>query len=526
MRHTFLKSRLVVLLVANAAVAVVAFRLYQPPEPVPASAHPEVFSAGRAMVHVRDIARAPHPTGSTENARVRDYLVGELRDELGLEVELQPGTVVPGAEGNRAGGPLTLNNVFARLPGSNPGPGILLTAHYDSVRAGPGAADNAVNVAAILEALRTVRTNGTPASSVLVLFTDGEEAGLLGAQVFVRDHLSDNPVRAVFNFDARGSSGPTFMYETSGANASLVAALASSSPLPLATSLGDFVYQKLPNNTDFTIFRHAGIPGMNFAFFDGVEHYHKPSDNPENLSQRSLQHVGGTILGLIEHFAFKDTAHQKAPDTVNTVYFNLLGPILVFYPTWVARAISVILLITLLVFIIRPRRRERCAISPPCKRRLVRAFFVAGATVLAGGILGLIAILLGYRFGNSHAHLAIGFWNVLAVAIAGAIAIQHRIGNSTGPAMVLVLAACITGFVLPEGSYLFQWPALLATAALAFKTDTRIHLLAASTLTATLIQAPTIYYLFTAVPTAAPVLMALATLTATTLPAGSQKHAQ
>src|SRR5690606_2829873 len=48
------------------------------PTPLPATAPPTVFSAGRAMSDVRVIAREPHPVGSAANARVRDHLIARL----------------------------------------------------------------------------------------------------------------------------------------------------------------------------------------------------------------------------------------------------------------------------------------------------------------------------------------------------------------------------------------------------------------------------------------------------------------
>jgi hypothetical protein len=40
------------------------------PAIIPASAPATVFSAERAMQHVREIAQRPHPTGSVDHARV------------------------------------------------------------------------------------------------------------------------------------------------------------------------------------------------------------------------------------------------------------------------------------------------------------------------------------------------------------------------------------------------------------------------------------------------------------------------
>jgi Zn-dependent M28 family amino/carboxypeptidase len=64
----------------------------------------------------------------------------------------------------------------------------LLAAHYDSVPTGLGASDDGAAVAAMLETLRALRAGSPPRNEVMVLLTDGEEAGLLGATAFVDEH--------------------------------------------------------------------------------------------------------------------------------------------------------------------------------------------------------------------------------------------------------------------------------------------------------------------------------------------------
>src|SRR5204862_534206 len=72
--------------------------------------------------------------------------------------------------------------------------------------------------------------------------------------------------------------------------------------LVIATSAFAFGYHRMPNNSDFTRFLEGGFNGMNFAFIDGAEHYHRPTDTPANLSLNSVQHVGDYALPLARHF--------------------------------------------------------------------------------------------------------------------------------------------------------------------------------------------------------------------------------
>src|SRR6202030_2000364 len=103
--------------------------------------------------HVVAIAQRPHPIGSAEHDRVRDYLVAQLRN-LGLEPQIQNATGV----GTRSADAGRVQNILARMPGrQNGAAAFLLVAHYDSVEAGPGAADDGAGIAAILETVRAVR---------------------------------------------------------------------------------------------------------------------------------------------------------------------------------------------------------------------------------------------------------------------------------------------------------------------------------------------------------------------------------
>jgi Peptidase family M28 len=295
----------------------------QPP-PLNHRSASSAFSAQRAMAHVFKIAAKPHPTGSSENSKVRDYLVTELK-KLGIQPELQTAIVVNPQK--RLAGKIT--NIVAKLPGKQLGKAIMLVAHYDSVPNGSGAADNAASVAALLETLRTLKNVQPMANDVIVLFTDGEEPGLLGAEAFVKQHHWANDVGVALNFEYRGNRGAFMMFETSADNGKLIENLAEAVPYILANSLMYEVYKFLPNDTDFSVFKNAGIPGLNFAAIEGHTHYHTALDRPDLLQPATLQHEGELMLGLAQLFGNIDLAELSAADRT---YFDL--PILgiIHYP--------------------------------------------------------------------------------------------------------------------------------------------------------------------------------------------------
>ena len=77
-------------------------------------------------------------------------------------------------------------NVIATLRGTvNPELVYVVSSHFDSVEAGPGADDDTSGTAALLEAARVLAGHPMPATIVFASFT-GEEGGLLGSREFVR----------------------------------------------------------------------------------------------------------------------------------------------------------------------------------------------------------------------------------------------------------------------------------------------------------------------------------------------------
>lgn len=112
------------------------------------------------------------------NQAAGDYLF-ETYKSFGYEPEYQS------FENRNAHGGKT-SNVIATLKGTvNPELVYVVSSHYDSVAAGPGADDDSSGTAALLEAARVLAGNPMPATIVFASFT-GEEAGLLGSREFVR----------------------------------------------------------------------------------------------------------------------------------------------------------------------------------------------------------------------------------------------------------------------------------------------------------------------------------------------------
>lgn len=300
------------------------------PAPVSVSAPATAFSADRAMVDIAAIAQKPHPTGSAEIVRVRDHLLAQIND-LRLEVSVRPGEGFssPGPD-SRALSAAAVQNLVGVLPGRDRSlPAILVMSHYDSVHNSPGAADDASGTAAALEIARALKAGGPLLRDVIFLFTDAEEAGLLGADAFFSRDPSLSRVGLVVNLEARGDAGRAAMFQTGPGNGALIGVFRREAKRPSANSMASTVYEKMPNDTDFTHAVNKGLPGLNLAFIDNQLAYHTPLARPDRLERGSLQHMGDQVLPTVRALADAPALPAKTP---NAIYSDVLGLFLISYP--------------------------------------------------------------------------------------------------------------------------------------------------------------------------------------------------
>jgi hypothetical protein len=277
------------------------------------------FSTKRALEKVKYISQKPHYVGSINHIEVGNYLVSELQ-KMGLETSIQEGFSFSWDNLIRP------KNILAKIKGSNNDKALLLLAHYDSAphSYSLGASDDGSGVATILEGVRTFLHNNTPhKNDIIILFSDAEELGLNGAALFVTQHNWAKNVGLVLNFEARGSSGPSYMLmETNLGNESLVNGFANANTqFPVSNSLMYSIYKMLPNDTDLTVFReHGNIQGFNFAFIDNHFNYHSAQDNYEHVDPKTIEHQGKYLMPLMRYFGNSDIKNMNS--TQDYVYFN------------------------------------------------------------------------------------------------------------------------------------------------------------------------------------------------------------
>ena len=479
---------------AAALAIIAAMSLFLLPAPKSADSDPTGFSADHAKQLIDTFADEPHSVLHTEaHARSRDEIVTMFKD-LGYQPEIHSdpmplseatNTSQYSEAGLDALARLNTENIVVRVPGKTDDT-MMLTAHYDSAvdfektadgRWDPkpgvssGAADDGYGVATIIETLRAIKADGrTPERSLLIVITDAEELNLLGAMNEMLHHRADyDNVDLIVNIEARGTSGPAVMFETSDTNASATEFFLKNAPRPFATSLMPAVYRMMPNGTDLSIYLKEGFTGLNFASIGNSENYHTASDSPAYSDLTSLQHYGDQVLGLARAWSF-DQDTPKLTDDQDRVFFPVFSGFTVHYPATVGVILGVVAIaLTAAATVLQARKVRWPRVAGTAWGLTWRIVVSAGAAFLVqfgANSLGLLTSLEN----NTWIYRTVLYLvpTLLAAALITRFLLKRRhdgLNREASMATLLMFAVSSVLFMilLPGAAYLF----VLTTAVLA-----------------------------------------------------------
>lgn len=420
------------------------------------------FSATRAAATLGRILgprQIPDPVSSDNNAAVRARIQKEFA-AIGVKTTTYTAFTCNAWRGFSFIACATVTDIIADVvPGT--GKAIVMLAHYDSVPAGPGASDDKSGVVTVLETARALKARGGKSlHPVIALITDGEEAGLLGANAFLQNPKLKKRVGVVVNVEARGTRGQSLLFQTSPGDGKLIDLYAKSVPVMATSSLYAEIYKFLPNDTDLTLFIRAGFPSLNFAFADNVRYYHTPFDTRENLSRATLQMHGDNMLGMVSALERADYASLKGGDDI---YISVLGMMLPRIPESWALPFALVVLFVIALAAWHARRDNfsgrqfvLAVLMPPA--------LIAGC-VMAGFVLAWIAKLISGNLDPTYAYplamrLALGF------GVFGMTLLVSRMTTLRYAASAAWL--CMAGFgvvtaiFLPGISPYFTFPSFIA----------------------------------------------------------------
>ena len=471
------------------------------PSPAPTTAGPTQFSAERAMASINRLADEPHSVLNREaHDRARDDVIGMFSD-LGYTADVHSDPLfdfsIPedketfdmlSTEQQAAVKDAPAETIVVDVPGKSERT-MALMAHYDSATDSDGdrarfttsgdsygAADDGYGVATIVETLRALKAEGRqPENSLKIVITDAEEIGLIGARNEMHHHRADyENVDLVLNLEARGMSGPAFMFETSPNNSAVAGYFLSHVKQPVTGSLFPSLYALMPNSTDMTNLIPEGFTVLNIAAVGDADHYHQSTDAPRYVDHSTLQHYGDQALDLTRAWTFDGQAPTLTADG-DLHFFQLWRGLTVRYPAAVGTGLGCLAVIAALGAVaVRTRSLHWKRVLGSVWGLTWRAVSVSTAAGLAQ--LGAMAMKWAPESGLGPNPLLP--WMFAGGALIGAGLTAHFVvrrwkeglGQETIAAVLLLLtAACVPIMVLVPGTaYVLVLPTLaLALTALA-----------------------------------------------------------
>ncbi len=424
------------------------------------------------------------PIGSTANRDARAYIAADL-ERSGFTVRLQDADAVDAGRGLTA----RVVNIIATKDGSNR-EAVALVSHYDSVPDGPGAADDALGVATCLESARALGAAGLT-HSIVVLVTDGEEAGLMGARAAVTDPEVASRVRTFLNFDGTGAAGPALLFETGPGWSAPLTAWARGAVAPAGQSFGIEIYRRLPNDTDFTVLQTIGAAGLNFAPIGDSYAYHTDRDIATRVDPFTLEHEIANAVSTVRALDDLDWAARAASPT----YFDLLGRRAVLYGgegdravAWVALSLSALAWIVATSLVWRARGAGGLVVTAGWA--LARSAASVGAAIGAAWLLRAVRNEL-----NPWYAAPVWFFALLVATALAAAWLIERLAGWVRPGLapvrqpaavwwatlpVWAIATAVLHAQAPAAAYVFAWPLAIASGLILVCARSRAALAAAS----------------------------------------------
>ena len=446
------------------------------------------FSTANARAHVEHLAGTigSRPAGTAANARARGYLVDHL-ERHGFRVRIQAAD----ASNSQYGISGRVHNIVAVKDGAR-SDALGLVAHYDSVPEGPGAADDGLGTAVVAEAARVLAGRSNRRWSLMVLLTDAEEDGLLGATAAVADPEVRERLKAVVNVESIGADAPVLLFETGPGSGWLAGVWSRAVRRPRGGSFNYEIYRRMPNDTDFSVFKRAGIPGLNFAAVGDMYAYHTSLDVPARVTTRALAEAGAAVVALADALEDEDLLRRAdAPAT----YFDLAGLTAL---SWSPTTDRVLVMLAIVLGAIAWLR-----VAAACRHAarlrgvaLALAWAIVGACLVAGAAVGAVALLRAVREVYHPWYARPGRF-ALVIVLAGLSAgwLLWRLAAHLPPALrlprdaacvwtpalaVWIVAAAAMGWTAPRAGYLWTLPLLALAAPVAVAGAGRRALLAGS----------------------------------------------
>jgi hypothetical protein len=320
-------------LIALTVIIGIGVGLWQTMTPLPPGENSPYYSAYKRMLaNIERFTTEPHPSGSAEIEKVREYIIAEIESmgcipiieektytvhEIADLIIASYGvdrlddtfiTFIEGLPVNESGN-VNLKNIFVKLESPGADSIMLFESHYDSANdESPGASDDMRAVCAQLEAIRNQANNTSLKTNLYFLFADAEEIGILGARAFVEAHPElKEKISVVVDMDASGG-GPMLLGQVHP-SFSFVQMMIKSGARPFTSSL--VVALGAKGTSNFEAFRTMGYEGKGLCFSASSysQNAHTMNDSYQNMDKATVWHFLHTTLSLANYAANNSLAN-------------------------------------------------------------------------------------------------------------------------------------------------------------------------------------------------------------------------
>ncbi|KAL7746681.1 hypothetical protein RI367_007960 [Sorochytrium milnesiophthora] len=289
--------------------------------PSASSTGASAFNANNAQTHLTAITAKERPITSRANWDANRYIWTALQQiQAASPARMQlldhSDTVLAYDSLESMQVAMDATNILVRVPSAQElqnnattTSSLLVSAHYDSVPTSKGVGDDGYGVASMIEMVRVlVAAPALQQTSVVFHFNNGEELGLLGAIALNASAAIPSSkagawwksVRGFVNIDSVCPTGRPILYRSTSPE--LLRVFKGYSPYPHSSVSGQTIIDLMGSYTDYSVYSQAGVPGVDFAFYDNRRVYHTDSDDATlaAMSPKAMQMLGDNVIGIIQ----------------------------------------------------------------------------------------------------------------------------------------------------------------------------------------------------------------------------------
>lgn len=290
-----------------------------------------------AWEHLQIISASKHPFTSKRNDEVHDYLANVI-DTLTSGVshittsydKAENHTILINQHDvfNKSNDDNRIiyyesSNILVKIEGSNSKlPGVLVSAHYDSVPTSFGTTDDGMGITTMLGVLQHfVKNDLRPTRTIILNFNNNEEFGLLGAEAFIQ-HSWFKDVDFFINLEGTGAGGQPVLFR--GTDKGVLDWYHSVSK-PFANSLFQEGFNSglISSQTDYHVYEQHGLRGIDVAFYRPRSFYHTVRDSIKYTSKGSLWMMMNSVIEILSDISYSDDTYDS--DLNFSIYFDILN---------------------------------------------------------------------------------------------------------------------------------------------------------------------------------------------------------